>query len=96
VGLEESSSRIEAWLAAEQSSPSQQVIRYEQFFYLAEALSQLPEDQQRAIELHHLKNLSIGEVAEHMARTKPAVMGLLFRGLKKLRELLQDSGSQEL
>ena len=30
------------------------------------------------------------EVAERMDRTRQAVVGLLFRGLKKLRRLLED------
>jgi RNA polymerase sigma-70 factor (ECF subfamily) len=95
ASLEESSSRMEAWLAADQSSPSQQVMRHERLIHLAGALAQLPEDQQMAIELHHLKSWSIADIAQHMARTKPAVMGLLFRGLKKLRELLEETGGDE-
>ena len=90
--LNESSAHIEAWLAAEQSSPSEQVMRVEELVRLAVALAKLPGDQREAIELHHLKGSPIAEVAEAMNRTKPAVMGLLFRGQKNLRELLQESG----
>jgi RNA polymerase sigma-70 factor (ECF subfamily) len=90
--LNQSSAHIEAWLAAEQSSPSEQVMRVEELVRLAAALAKLPGDQREAIELHHLKGSSIAEVAKVMNRTKPAVMGLLFRGQKKLRELLQESG----
>src|SRR5262249_10200758 len=95
ASLEESSSRMEAWLAADQSSPSQQVMRHERLIHLAGALAQLPEDQQLAIELHHLKSWSIAEIAQYMTRSKPAVMGLLFRGLKKLKELLEETGGEE-
>src|SRR5262245_42319860 len=66
ASLEESSSRMEAWLAADQSSPSQQVMRHERLIHLAGALAQLPEDQQLAIELHHLKSWSIAEIAQYM------------------------------
>lgn len=90
--LAQSAARLEGWLAAEQSSPSERVIRYEELLRLAEALSQLPEDQRRVVELHHLKGQPVAEVAEVLGRTKPAVMGLLFRGLKKLRELLGEAG----
>jgi RNA polymerase sigma-70 factor (ECF subfamily) len=91
--LAESSARIENWLAAEQSSPSERVMRVEELVRLAAALAKLPADQREVIELHHLKGRPIAEVAESLARTKPAVMGLLFRGQKKLRELLQESGA---
>jgi hypothetical protein len=35
-------------------------------------------------------------VAEQMGRSRPAVVGLLFRGLKKLRQLLRDGGEDEV
>jgi RNA polymerase sigma-70 factor, ECF subfamily len=89
--LANSSARIENWLAAEQSSPSEHVMRIEELARLANALAQLPNDQREVIELHHLKGLSIADIAESMQRTKPSVMGLLFRGQKKLRELFQPS-----
>jgi RNA polymerase sigma-70 factor (ECF subfamily) len=88
--IEESAARLDIWLAADQSSPSQRAMRHELHLRLANALAQLPDDQRRAIELHHLKSCTVGEVAQHMGRTKMAVMGLLFRGLKKLRRLLEE------
>jgi RNA polymerase sigma-70 factor (ECF subfamily) len=88
--LADSSARLEAWLAADQSSPSQQAQRQEELLRLAEALSQLPEDQRRAVELHHLQGCAVTEVGRQMDRSKEAVAGLLFRGIRKLRELLAD------
>lgn len=90
-GLEDSAARVDSWLAANQSSPSQQVMRHERLLLLAGALRQLPDDQRQAVELHHLRGYTVAETAAHMERTKPAVMGLIFRGLKRLRELLEDS-----
>jgi RNA polymerase sigma-70 factor (ECF subfamily) len=81
---------VDAWLAADQSSPSQRVMREELHIRLADALGKLPEDQRLAVELHHLKGRTVAEAAEQMGRTKTAVVGLLFRGLKKLRQLLQE------
>jgi RNA polymerase sigma-70 factor (ECF subfamily) len=88
--LEASSSRLEAWLAGNQSSPSQRAIRQEQLLALANALAELPAEQRQAVELHHLKGRPLAEVAREMARGKGAVAALLFRGLKKLRSMLKD------
>src|SRR5947209_2985514 len=84
AALEDSSARLEAWLATEHSSPTQQAIRNEQLLRLAAALAELPEDQRRAVELHHLQGLSLAEVAEHLNRSKGAVAKLLYRALEKL------------
>lgn len=90
VELEVSASRLDGLLAADQTSPSQRAAHGEELLRLAAALARLPEDQRRVIELHYLKGLPVAEVAELMTRTRPAVVGLLFRGLKRLRELLAD------
>jgi RNA polymerase sigma-70 factor (ECF subfamily) len=93
AALDESSSRLDAWLAAKQSSPSQRAERNEQLLALANALTRLPEDQRRAVELHHLQDQPLAEVARHLGRSKGAVAALLFRALKRLRELLNESQS---
>jgi RNA polymerase sigma-70 factor (ECF subfamily) len=89
-GLEESSARLEAWLAADQSSPSQHYPRHEQVLRLADALAELRVDQRTAMELHHLKGYSVADVGKQMQRSRAVVVGLLFRGLRKLRHLLQE------
>jgi RNA polymerase sigma-70 factor (ECF subfamily) len=85
-----SSARLEAWLAAEQSTPSQSAQRQEQVLRLARALAELPDEQRAAVELHHLRELPVAEIAQAMGRTEASVAGLLRRGLKRLRELLQE------
>jgi RNA polymerase sigma-70 factor (ECF subfamily) len=90
--LERSSSRLECLLAADETSPSQRAIHCEELLRLAHAMNCLPPDQRLVIELHHLKGLQVAEVAKLMDRTHRSVVGLLFRGLKKLRELLQEKG----
>jgi RNA polymerase sigma-70 factor (ECF subfamily) len=86
----ESSARLENYLAAQQSSPSQQAERRERLLRLAAALDQLPPDQRDAVILHDLDRLSVDQVALHLGRTPRSVAGLLLRGHRKLRELLQD------
>jgi RNA polymerase sigma-70 factor (ECF subfamily) len=94
--LERSSSRLECLLTADQTSPSQRAVRGEELLRLAAALARVPEDQRRVVELHYLQGLSVAEVAGQMTRSRPAVVGLLFRGLRKLRELLRGSGEAEV
>jgi RNA polymerase sigma-70 factor (ECF subfamily) len=88
--LEASSARVEAWLAREDSTPGGQAVQKERLGRLAEALLQLPDDQRRATELHHLQGLSLADVGERLGRTREAVAGLVFRGLKKLRVLMAE------
>jgi RNA polymerase sigma-70 factor (ECF subfamily) len=90
TALEESSARLEMFLAADQSSPSQRVARQDQLLRLSQALAQLPPDQRTAVELHHLQGRPIAEIANQLGRSESAVGGLLRRALKKLRELLHD------
>ena len=88
AALDQSSARLEGMLAAGESSPSERAMRGEELLTLAWAMAQLRPDEQLAVELHHLKGLPVGDVAEALGKTKPAVAGLLFRGLKRLRELM--------
>lgn len=89
--LQESSQRLEAWLASEESSPGQQAERHEQMLALAAGLAQLPEEQRRALELKHLEGWSVEAISRHLGRSEAGVAGLLRRGLIRLRELLAQS-----
>src|SRR5262245_57599886 len=51
--IHQSSQQIEAWLAAEQSSPSQRVMRHEESMRLADALAKLPEAQREAVTMRY-------------------------------------------
>jgi RNA polymerase sigma-70 factor (ECF subfamily) len=89
AALDQSSRRLEAFLAADVPSPSENAARNEQAIRLATALVQLPDAQREAVELRHCQGWSLDNISRHMDRTPAAVAGLLKRGLKQLRELLQ-------
>jgi RNA polymerase sigma-70 factor (ECF subfamily) len=89
ASLDESSIRLEAWFRADQTSPSQHAIRQEELLALGEALEAMPEDQRRAIEMHHLQGDSLADVAARMGRSEASVAGLLRRGLRNLHERLK-------
>jgi RNA polymerase sigma-70 factor (ECF subfamily) len=89
--LAESSRRLGAMLAAEQSSPSQQAERHEQELRLAEVLARLPPDYREVIVLRNLEGLSHDEVAVRMGRGLGAVRMLWVRALARLRREMQGS-----
>lgn len=86
-----SASRLERALTIDQTSPSGHAVRAEEVLALATAMSQLAKDQREVVELHHLKGIPLIDVATQVGKSRPAVAGLLFRGLRKLRELLSTS-----
>ena len=86
--LDQSSARLEAWLADDQSSPSQRAERNEQLLRMADALEQLPDEHREAVELRYWQGWTLAEIAAHQQRSVPSVAGLVHRGLAKLRELM--------
>jgi RNA polymerase sigma factor (sigma-70 family) len=79
---------LEAWLASEQSSPSQRAQRNEQMECLARALESLPDQQKRAVILHYFHGMTLEEVSAAIGKS-------LKRGLRALRLQLEDpSGPQ--
>jgi RNA polymerase sigma-70 factor (ECF subfamily) len=92
--LEASSGRLQALLAREESTPRRGAVHREQLARLAEALLELSEDQRAAVELHHVQGLSLADVGQRLGRSREAVAGLVFRGLKNLRTRLADERGQ--
>lgn len=90
AAVDASSARLEAFLAADQSSPSQRAQQGEQALRLAAALEQLPPAQREALILQHWQGLSLAEIGGHLGRSPEAVAGLIKRGLKQLRLLMQE------
>ena len=88
--IDESSARVEAYLAADITSPSLQAGRNERLVQLAAALETLPPQQREAIELHYWHGWTLAAIGEHQQRTTSSVAGLVHRGLAKLRDVLPD------
>jgi RNA polymerase sigma-70 factor (ECF subfamily) len=90
AAIEASSARLEAWLAAEQSSPSERAERNEAIVRLVDALASLADANRQALVMRHCQGLSLAEISARLGRSPPAVAGLLKRGLAELRTLLPD------
>jgi RNA polymerase sigma-70 factor (ECF subfamily) len=90
AAVEDSSLRLENWLAVTQPSPGEVADRNEQLLTLATALTILPEDQREALLLRYYEGLPLADVAGRLGRTRPAVASLLRRGLAQLRKAFPD------
>jgi RNA polymerase sigma-70 factor, ECF subfamily len=91
--IERSSLVLEDLAAADDLSPSEQVVHAEKLRRLTEGLKQLSEDERTAVEMRYLQDprSPLPEIAEALGRpTAKAVAGLLARGLEKLRGLLRE------
>jgi RNA polymerase sigma-70 factor (ECF subfamily) len=97
VGRERSLERRAGEPSAEQvdvRAPSRNVAQAEELTRLAGALAALPEDQRRAVEMHHLEGLSFTDIAARMGRSRTSVAGLVFRGVRALRVRLVESETE--
>ena len=87
---EESSRRVCGVLAAEESTPSEKLIKQEERLRVLEALARLPERQREAVILKEYHDWKLAEIAEYLGCTTNAAAGLHARGLANLGELLAD------
>lgn len=71
-----------------QVQPSQRLLLTERSVQLAQALEQLSEPQREAIRLRFLEGLLLREVAARMQCAEPSVVGLIHRGLLRLKDVL--------
>jgi RNA polymerase sigma-70 factor (ECF subfamily) len=88
--LESSFAQPECPAADGQLQPEEVAVRNEQLLALAAALSRLADEQRVVVEMKHLHGLSVAEISERTGRSKPSVVGLLYRGVKALRVLLDN------
>jgi RNA polymerase sigma-70 factor (ECF subfamily) len=91
VAADESSCRLQSWLAAEDNSPNYRQAGQEALRVL-EALSKLDARPREALILQKYHGWTLAQIAEHLGCTTGAVAGLHARGLKELRKHLPDLG----
>ncbi|MDX2037322.1 MAG: sigma-70 family RNA polymerase sigma factor [Isosphaeraceae bacterium] len=89
--LNQSSARLERFLVSSEPAPDARALRDETLTKLASSLARLPEDQRLALELRHLVDLPVVEVAARLGRSVAAITGLLHRGTKNLRRIMEAS-----
>lgn len=87
---DQSSHRIECWLAADETSPSQSAQQAEELLRIATAIGQLPEPQRTAVVRYYWQGATLAEISCELGRSPPAVAGLVHRGVRRLREVLAD------
>lgn len=87
--LNASSQALDKLLADDAGSPSQSAERRELSVVLANALTELSDDQREVIVLRSLEEHDWDEVAQRMERSPGAVRMLWVRALKRLRPLIE-------
>lgn len=71
------------------TNPQHMVERWERANHLLNYVIQLPDEQQRAIQLRFFAEKSFAEIGEAMARSEPAAKQLVYRAIRQLRVTLQ-------
>jgi len=87
--LADSTARLDGWLAAEQSSPSEQALRQERVLLLAQALASLDENEQEVVTLRHCQGATLEEIGERLDMSRNAVARLLHRATSAMRRKLK-------
>ncbi|HLU47260.1 MAG TPA: sigma-70 family RNA polymerase sigma factor [Planctomycetota bacterium] len=93
--LDDSSRRLERWIASTLIRPDHQLERKEMIESVEKALRRLPHDYRQAVVLRHLQGASLDEIAERLGRTQASVAGLIHRGLRRMREILGELPKDE-
>ena len=71
-------------------SPSKKAIQGERALRLAAAIEELTEEQRKAVVMRHLEDKPLEEISKALNRSKSAVAGLIYRGLRELREKMPE------
>jgi RNA polymerase sigma-70 factor (ECF subfamily) len=89
AALDESSARLEALLAADDTSPSGRAAQNERLLALSAELEDLPEPMREALVLRHCQGWDLPRIADRLGRSRAAVASLLRRGLERLRDRMR-------
>ncbi len=81
-------------ICSDASTPSQRLMKNEAAATLAAYLERIPETQRHAIRLRYLDGMSVKEISERMEKSEMAIAGLLKRGLRSLRQYMQETSSE--
>jgi RNA polymerase sigma-70 factor, ECF subfamily len=78
--------------AIRQTTPSQHVMRREESVELAQAISQLVDDEREALRRRYLEGQSVAEIAAAMGLSKDSLGRLFKRAMKNVKRHLSDDG----
>lgn len=95
ASLQASSLCLQQFLAADDQPPSQIVQKKEAVLEVAKALESLSDHQRSAILQKYWEKKTLAEIGTELEKSPEAVAGLIHRGLKKLREILNVSSSTD-
>jgi RNA polymerase sigma-70 factor (ECF subfamily) len=88
---EDGDTPLAAYLSGSGTGPGSLAAQREQLLQLATAVEALPEAERDAVIAHYILELPLSETASRLQRSEKGVAGLLFRGKKRLRELLAET-----
>jgi RNA polymerase sigma-70 factor, ECF subfamily len=77
-------------LFADDTSPSNHLMRQERHERLKTALASLSQKDREILVMRHLERLSTAEIAAMLELSEPAVKSRLFRALIRMRELMRE------
>jgi RNA polymerase sigma-70 factor, ECF subfamily len=90
--LDESAMGLDHFLLASDSTPSEIVHKRFRALEVAAAIEELPANQRDAIVSRYFHKATLEQIAEQLQKSKPAIAGLLKRGLESLRSRLREDG----
>lgn len=76
-------------------TPSSYIARAEAREVVRTCVDDLADDQRRAVQLHHLEQMSVDETAAAMGRSHAATAGLIKRGLGALRRRVRRASTRD-